>query len=205
MIEQPIGAFYGLYRFCRDASWRCQLEFDVCRLPVKVTNIAKQAGIKVIRDSAVKELKPSELAVSMFDGESWTIIYNDSLDTKTVRFAAAHELGHIFLGHEYRLGEKRFVFTGRKLSFEREADMFAVRLLAPAFVLHELKLLTPEGISAVCGMPISYARDRAKRMEVLEKRGMFYTSSIERAVYDKFKAYIDEFRAEKAAMGQNIQ
>ena len=186
------GSFYGVYRACRDAAWRCQLEFGVCRLPVKVTGIARLAGIKIIRDSDVRELREGELAVSIFDGMSWTIIYDDKLDVYSVRFVTAHELGHIFLGHDYRVGERRFAFSGRKLSLEREADMFAVRLLAPAFVLHELKAIDPAKISELCQIPLDQARERANRMTVLEGRGCYYKSQMERRLLEKFRPFLEE-------------
>lgn len=151
MIDDK-GSFYGVYRACRDAAWRCQLEFGVCRLPVKVTGIARRAGIHIVRNSDVSELRGGELAVSICDAGEWTIIYDDTLDMYMVRFVTAHELGHIFLGHDYKVQEKRFAFTGRKISLEREADMFAMRLLAPAFVLHELGAVRAEDIQTICGI-----------------------------------------------------
>ncbi len=187
------GSFYGVYRSCRDAAWRCQLDFEVCRLPVKVIEIARVAGIRVVRNSSIDELRTGELAVSIFDGRVWTIVYDDRLDTMTVRFVTAHELGHIFLGHEYRVGERRFAFTGQKLALEREADMFAVRLLAPAFALHELGAIDAESISALCQIPLELARERAKRMSLLERRKSYYKSPKEKQLYDKFKAFFEEF------------
>ena len=186
------GSFYGIYRACRDSAWRCQLEFNVCRLPVKVISIARLAGIKVVRDSDVRELRRGELAVSIFDGLRWTVIYDDRLDVRLVRFVTAHELGHIFLGHDYRVGERRFAFSGRKISLEREADMFAVRLLAPAFVLHELGATSPEEIAELCQLPIDQARERAYRMQTLEKRKNFYKSVMERELLERFRPFLEE-------------
>ena len=190
------SGFYGVYRACRDAAWRCQLEFGVTRLPVKVTGITKRAGIHVIRNSEVNELRRGELAVSICDAGEWTIIYDDALETNMVRFVTAHELGHIFLGHEYRTLERRFAFTGHKIALEREADMFAMRLLAPAFALHEMRLLSPRDIEAVCGIPFCQAVERARRMETLEERGSFYKSPMERALLGRFQPYFDSFRRE---------
>lgn len=195
MIDDK-GSFYGVYRACRDAAWRCQIEFGVCRLPVKVTGIARRAGIHIVRNSDVSELRGGELAVSICDAGEWTIIYDDTLDMYMVRFVTAHELGHIFLGHDYKVQEKRFAFTGRKISLEREADMFAMRLLAPAFVLHELGAVRAEDIQTICGIPFVQAADRARRMAVLEKRGSFYKSPMERALYERFKPYIDSLRCQ---------
>lgn len=158
------------------------------------THVARRAGVRVVRNSDVGELRRGELAVSICDSGSWTIIYDDTLDNNMRRFAAAHELGHIFLGHDYRMGELRFSSGGRKSELEREADMFAIRLLAPAFVLHELGVKDARAISAVCGIPIEQAAERARRMAVLEERGSFYKSGMERKLLENFDPWLREQR-----------
>ncbi len=192
------GSFYGVYRACRDAAWRCQLEFGVDRLPVKVTGITKRAGIKVVRNADVDELRDGELAVSICDGGSWTVIYDDRLDVSMVRFVTAHELGHIFLGHDYRMGEMRFAFGGGKLACESEADMFAMRLLSPAFALHELGLREAPEIAAVCGIPMVQACERARRMAVLERRGSFYKDPMERKLLERFWPWLRRMGCKEA-------
>ena len=194
MTPEEAG-FYGVYRSCRDAAWRCLLEFGSTKLPVKVTGIAKRAGIRVIRNSDVHELRDGELAVSICDSGRWTIVYDDTLDVMTMRFVTAHELGHIFLGHDYRSAAKRFAFSGRKLALEREADMFAARLLAPAFALHELGALSAPDICEICGIPLRQAIERSKRMATLEARNGFYKCPLERSLYDRYKPYLDSFRS----------
>ena len=53
------------------------------------------------------------------------------------------------------------------------ADIFAIRLLAPACLLHELGVDTPEGIMALCGLPPKAAALRAERMKLLNQRNAF--------------------------------
>ena len=184
--------YYGIYALCRDAAWRCQLDFDVCRLPVKVLAIAKRAGIRVVKNTAVHELRSGECGVSINDGYQWTIVYDDCMSLSESRIVVAHELGHIFLGHEYRYPVHRFAFTNRKHSFEREADMFAIRLLAPAFVLHELKVIDAVGIASLCGIPQAIAAERSRRMEILEGRSRYYSSPLEKRLHEKFMPWIEE-------------
>lgn len=186
--------FYGIYASCRDAAWRCQLDFGICRLPVKLMSIARLAGIRVVKDSAVRELRGGESGVSISDGNVWTIVYDDSLMAPEARIVIAHELGHIFMGHEYRYAVRRFAFSPKRAGSEREADMFAIRLLAPAFVLHELKMTRADDIAALCGIPMSAALERSRRMELLEQRSRFYSSPLEKQLYAKYKPWIEDFR-----------
>ncbi|MCI8388843.1 MAG: ImmA/IrrE family metallo-endopeptidase [Clostridiales bacterium] len=194
--------YYGIYTACRDAAWRCQLDFEVCRLPVKVLGIARRAGIHVVKNSDVNELRKSEFGVSIFDGSSWTIVYDDTLELTEERIVIAHELGHIFLGHEYKYTTRRFAFTQTKLRSEKEADMFAVRLLAPAFALHELNITKAEDIASLCGIPKAVARERAQRMELLETRGRFYSSQLERRLLEKFEPWLIDQRSIYSKMAE---
>lgn len=182
--------YYGVYTACRDAAWRCLIDFDVRNLPVKLLSSAKRAGIHVVRNSTVHELERGESGASIFHNGLWHIVYDDSLELSEARMVLAHELGHILLGHEYKYSENRFGSGGKKLKSEREADMFASRLLAPACVLHELKVLDASKISELCLIPYAAASIRAQRMAVLEQRGQYYKSSLERRVMENFKEYI---------------
>lgn len=132
--------FYGVYAHCRDSAWRCLIDFDVRELPVKVVAIARRAGIRVVKDSDVGELRRDEYGASIKCADSWTIVYDDSLPAEESRFVIAHELGHIFLGHDFKYSGDATIIDERKLRSETQADMFAERLLAPAFALHELEI-----------------------------------------------------------------
>ena len=184
--------FYGIYASCRDAAWRCHIDYYIRSLPVHLKPIAKSSGIRIIKNSEVNELKKNEAGASLFVGGNWIIVYDDSLDITDARLVIAHELGHIFLGHEYKYSGERFLSEGDKLLSEREADMFALRLLAPACVLHELRVFSPEAIAELCCIPVSAAKRRAKRLAELEKRQCFYKSELEVKVAEGFKPYISE-------------
>lgn len=189
--------FYGIYASCRDAAWRCQIDFELSRLPVKVLSITRRAGIAVIKNSAVGELRKNEYGATIRYRGNWFIVYDDNLPPEEARMTIAHELGHIFLGHEYRFADHRFSESPKKLRCEREADMFAVRLLAPACVLHELDITDAEGIAELCDIPKSTAILRAKRMSELEERSKFYKSDLERCVRDRFSDFINDTKNEK--------
>lgn len=187
--------YYGIYSSCRDMAWRCHLDFDIRSLPVKLAAVAKRAGILIHKNSAIGELRNMELGASIFVDGIWHIVYDDRLPYAEARMVLAHELAHIFLGHDYKYTDYRFASGTKKLKSEREADMFAIRLLAPACVLHELGITDAPRIERLCEIPPKAARQRAARMAVLEKRGAFYKSAEERAVLEGFSEYIYNCRA----------
>lgn len=182
--------YYGVYRSCRDAAWQCQKDFDVCTLPVKLLSAANRASIRIVKNSEMEELRGNETGAGIYYDGKWYIIYDDTLELAQSRMTIAHELGHILLGHEYKYSDLRFEKTDKKLKCEREADMFAVRFLAPACVLHELGATTADDIARLCVIPRSVAVERARRMKLLEARGAFYKSPLEREVRDKFDDFI---------------
>lgn len=185
---------YGKYQNLRDAAWRCLLEYEIDQLPVDVLKITKSSGIHVIKDSSVKKLKSQESGISLFDGETWYIIYNNREMVQRCRFTIAHELGHIFLGHPLKLGYHARTIDSDEAESEMQADMFAARLLCPACVLWGLNLHTPNEISRFCNVSYAAAKKRAARMQVLYERNKFLTSPLEREVYKKFCDYIKDNR-----------
>ena len=185
--------YYGIYKNIRDGAWQCLLDFKVDRLPVNVSKIARDAGVKVIRNSDVNILKSHESGKSYFDGKTWFLIYDDTNDPVIARFTIAHELGHFFLGHAYTCAKYAdYDDKGKTPKAEEQADMFAVRLLCPACVLNELNVTSPEDIVNYCRIPLEWATMRYRRMQELYKRDRFFTSDLEKEVSKNFEQYLME-------------
>ena len=187
---------YGKYKNARDASWLCIIDYNLCRLPIKVADIAKQAGIMVLKYSELDKnrLSDGESGATFFEDDTIYIVYRDTESKERCRFTIAHELGHIFLGHKL-IGDKiSRKFDLSKPEIEQEADIFASRLLAPACVLWGLNLHTAKEIAAVCNISMPAAQARAERMKVLYKRNKFLTSPLERQVYKQFKEFIEKYK-----------
>lgn len=182
---------YGKYKNVRNSAWQALLDFNVTKLPVSVNSIAKQLGIKVIKNSDIHELQNGERGVTLFKNEHWYIIFDDTESVPVCRFTVAHELGHILLGHILVNGFKYRTFEKRDEE-EQAADMFAARLLAPACVLHELQALSAEQIAKVCNISMPAAEKRAERMQVLEARNKYYLHPLERKVREQFDSFIKE-------------
>lgn len=183
---------YGIYASCRDAAWRFLLDFNVRSLPVKLKSATRLSGIRIVQNREVNELREGEVGASIYlPNKTWRIVYDEALPTDEARLVIAHELGHILLGHEYKYSEQRFnTLDGHKLKSESEADMFAVRILAPACILHELSATDASQIADLCNIPLKAAKTRAKRMAVLEERNAFYKSPLEAVLRERFDDYI---------------
>jgi len=182
---------YGKYKDLRGAAWQCLIDNQIDRLPVNILQIAKNNGIRVIKNSDAHQLAPNESGISINNGPKWYIIYDDSASVERSRFTVAHELGHIFLGHKLVKGKiARTKTFATRPEIEREADMFASRLLCPACVLWALDLHAPEEISQACKVSYTSAKIRAERMELLYTRNKFLTHPLEREVYQLFQDYI---------------
>ncbi len=181
---------YGKYKQSRNASWETLIEFGINSLPVVPLNICKQAGIKVYKNSAVQILTGTQIGLSFYHSGNFNIIIDDKQILTRRRFTLAHELGHIVLGHILIDTPQGRTFDISKPEIERQADIFASRLLAPACVLWGINAQTAEQIATICNISHEAAVIRAERMEILRKRGKFLTSPLERQVYKQFEDYI---------------
>ena len=164
-----IKLIYGIYKDVRNAAWQCLIDNNVTTLPVDLLQIAKTAGIKVIKNTAVGLLSGNESGACFYnyEGVKWFLVYDDEATIGRRRMAIAHELGHIVLGHELTASKYGRTFNSHKPKNEEQADAFAARLLAPACVLWGLSLHTADEIVKVCDISIAEAKKRADRMTAL--------------------------------------
>lgn len=185
---------YGKYKEVRDATWQILIEYNVKTLPINPVTLANIMGIKVYQNKDVHILEENQLAISMLtDKNEWFIVYDESITNKgRRRFTLAHELGHIVLGHQLVEKYHARTFDTKKLDIEKEADSFAIRLLAPACVIWGLKLDSPVKISEMCGISFEAATNRYERIKILEKRNKFLTSPLEKQLFSQFEDYIEE-------------
>lgn len=54
------ASYYGKYAGIRNNAWGIQIDFDISGLPVKLSEITKQMGISVIRNSHMNILDSGE-------------------------------------------------------------------------------------------------------------------------------------------------
>ena len=164
--------------------------------------MAKRMDVRIVKEKDAKILYEKECGRSFCDTDGkWTIVYRESCSVEYARYVIAHELGHILLGHRLTLDKyigKRS-FCGKPFT-EKQADMFAVRLLCPACVIWELELSSPQEIAEYCRVEMRVAEQRFERMKILNKRGKYLTDPTERELYEKYRKYIEEVRAERKRM-----
>ena len=193
---------YDDYKRAKDLSWRVLLDTGTRELPVKVSRIcgaygvtlrSYQAGAPLIQTLGLDAQCGASDGFTVRSGVRCYVFYNAEQPPDRVRFTIGHELGHILLGH---LGDGEHTVYNREPSpndapEEHTANVFASRLLAPACVLHALGAVTPEQIAAACDISMAAARFRAGRMGVLEQRGKYGASPLERQALAQFRPYID--------------
>lgn len=186
---------YGLYKNARNAAWQCLIDFKVNSLPVNVSKIAAQSGIRIIKDSKANLLNEDQSGMTVEQKGKFYIIYKDSETPERCRFTVAHELGHIFLGHLLTAAPACAYRTfAVRNDIESSANVFARDLLAPACVLHELGAVSAEEIAKLCDISLESASIRAARLQLLEERGAWYLSPLERKVRKQFKKFIRKER-----------
>ena len=202
---------YRKYQEARDTAWRALLQLEEKTLPVDAEALARKSGAEVLpwpdpvqeeRLFSLLERAGGGNCVSLRIRGRWHIFLRlDWLDGSRRRFSVAHELGHILLEHETRaLMPGVHVFAGAENDgdlildpqdlADYAADIFAIRLLSPACILHELHTDTAGGIAALCGLPPRAAALRAERMELLNQRNAFYKNPLERQVRDAFLPFL---------------
>lgn len=177
---------YRDYKDSRDLAWHVLLNEGVTELPVKVGPLCRKMGIEVHYYSPNDGNDGSS---TIIDGQAVMFI-SERCGPARQRFTAAHELGHILLGH---VGQQQLV--NREPSkgdnpIEHAANVFASRLLAPACVLWALNARTPDQIAKLCEISYAAACFRAERMALLYERNRFLTSPLEQQVYLQFEKFI---------------
>lgn len=183
---------YREYKNSRDLAWRILINEEVTELPVMVGMLCRGMGIRVQRYDPADG---NDGFSTVINGQP-RIFVSGNCSQERQRFTAAHELGHILLGHvgKYQLVNREPSPTDNPI--EQAANVFASRLLAPACVLWALDARAPEEIEALCRISRTAAQFRAERMEILYKRGKFLSSPLERIVYEQFSDFINRRRRE---------
>lgn len=178
---------YKIYQKSRDAAWRILLDCGVKELPISVSSISKQLNITAKYYLPVDD---NDGYCCIKEGRA-VMFVSSQAPRRRQRFTAAHELGHIILGHvgKYELVNREP--NSKDNPIEQAANVFASRLLAPACVLWGLGVESPEQISQVCNISMQSAKFRMKRMEELYTRNKFLISPLEYRVYEQFQDYID--------------
>ena len=203
---------YLKYKNARDASWEILIELQITELPVKISRVIRALNIPLYRYSENQDLMDnSDLGKIAITADAFTILMDDALaifydDKKPpnrVRFTLAHELGHIICGHlsaAASITAKNKEPDDQDDDKETQANIFASRLLSPAYVLKQVNATTVEQIMAHCRISQKCATFRLERLQVLEQRHEVFLSTkghscygqhpLERQMVKQFAPYI---------------
>ena len=174
------------------------LDCGIIRLPVDLNTICFKLGVYLLSyDEGAELIERAHLfrtvrrtsGLAFYFKNEPVILFDELKEFPEVNFTVAHELGHIVLAH---VTPKGATHDPHKAALEEKAaDRFAVRLLAPACVLFELDVHTPEEIVKLCRIPEKEAECSAR----LSRQNVFLIDSIEWAVCRQFQPYIQQTRS----------
>lgn len=177
---------YKKYQQSRNLSWDILLKERITSLPVNVVELCRNLGISIKYYDSTDNNDGKSMIV---DGRP-IILVNKNYTDRRKRFTIAHELGHILLGHVGMYGLVNREPSANDDPIEKEANVFASRLLAPACVLWGCGVNSAEEIAELCNISTQAAEYRMERIKELYRRNKFLTSPLERAVYTQFKGFI---------------
>ncbi len=118
---------------------------------------------------------------------NYRIVVNEENSRHRSRFTTAHEMGHIVLHKVYRDSDK----------LEKEANIFASRILMPMVLIKELEIRSPQELSDLCDVSIQSAEIRLKRFDDIKGREKFYTNPLEIKLYNNLKPFIEKLKKER--------
>lgn len=189
------------YKNIRDYVWKTLIGGKVKSLPVDLfelcRNLSRKPKVKINlynytygfnMDLITPQMVKGKVAFTTKIFNEVYIFYNDNIyPNARVRYAIAHEIGHLVLKHNY----KKSMMTVKER--EAEANKFAILLLAPAIVLHCCNAIKTNDIMMICDISYSAAKIRAKSMATYEKLNKYDTLALEREVHKAFQEFIDDY------------
>lgn len=184
------------YRNIRDGAWHFLIANKIQSLPLNLDEIAQNNKWLLLSYEDNTDIAHAINKSDTLNCEGWTIIYQGHVfifykkngNIGRTRFTIAHEFGHIALLHLTNLHDQEY---------EKEANMFAARILMPICVIKECHAFTAEEISNLCGTSLTAATYRANRLKMLMERKKFYTSPLEKQLIQQFRDFICNYMTHK--------
>ena len=216
---------YNDYKRARDIAWMVLIDYHINTLPVDVHRLCRNMGIMLhsyvsgkqyIEDFRLQKFAENNDGFSIKLGDTYCIFYDNNINPpERIKFTIAHEMFHVINGDvdcdnivcrahitSWNRGESE-----TPNNRERDANIFASRLLAPACVLHGINIYETDEIMNLCGLSYRAAEIRSKRIKELRERekewiqmrgySCFGQSEDERKVMNQFQTFISKFKTKK--------
>ncbi len=201
------------YTYARQRAYRLLCELEIERLPVDPWKVATSLpNVHVCKwtdlrdncnddDPLFIDKEGADAKTQHLRGEAdYLVVYDDRVENyQRVRWTIAHEIGHIVLGHLVSFEATalcRGSLTEKDYKvLEREADTFAVNLLAPMTIINRLpSIQTKADIMKLCNLS-GEASDNCMEELRLLKSGKKLTFPIkeEDVLHRLFFRFINEF------------
>lgn len=180
------------YYNVRNNAWEFLIKNNVREYPLNLNKILKQNNWYLVnyqnycnhrKINIIQLISKYPDAFTIQDmNNNFLICFNEKNNKQRIRFSIAHEIGHIVLGHLYK-NEK----------LEKEANMFAARILMPMLLIKELKITISKELAKLCDVSIEAANFRLKRFNKIKERKMFYTKPREKKLLLQLKPFIKNY------------
>lgn len=179
------------YRICKKARLtliKNKLNF----LPINLQKIVQNNNwyvcsfkkAKQLLESLEKDLTKDNYGFTIKINRKFIIFYDDTIAESYQRFTIAHEIGHIVLNH---------FNSSNHVNDEKEANMFAARLLMPLCILYECNVTKIKEIQKMCKVSYQAAKFRFQRLCLIKTRNKFYTERLEIKVRKLFNGFIEKY------------
>ena len=201
------------YTYARQRAYRLLCELEIERLPVDPWKVATSLpNVHVCKwtdlrdncnddDPLFIDKEGADAKTQHLRGEAdYLVVYDDRVENyQRVRWTIAHEIGHIVLGHLVSFEATalcRGSLTEKDYKvLEREADTFAVNLLAPMTIINRLpSIQTKADIMKLCNLSVEASDNCMEELRLL-KSGKKLTFPIkeEDVLHRLFFRFINEF------------
>ena len=195
----------------RVLAWRVLIKYANGRLPVDVKTFARDFGVSFASYNSGEELIENLGLTILCKNDAFTarhpngylLFFNQAIEPKErIRFAIAHELGHIALGHAFSPMERKQILvttcnngTMQEKNYQEfAANFFASQILAPPCILQELGVTSASEIARLCGTSEEASVFLAQRLALSSEREAWYRHPLERQVRATFQDYIVQYR-----------
>lgn len=196
----------------RKRAYHLLFELEICQLPVDPFFVAERLQKVYVQkwtelkdkfgktDPLNIDCEGADAKTHIIRGrEEYLVVYDDRVESSgRIRWTIAHEIGHIVLGHLVHFEATslcRGSLTENEYKvLEREADCFAVNLLAPMCIVRRLTWVrTREDFKKLCGLSGEASDNCLEELSLLNSgQRILFPTKEEDELYRLFFKFINE-------------